>query len=469
MAKGTTSVVNLATFSASAFSGAPDSLVVDDNGNIYGTAAGGGVNGMGSVWALPAGSHTMQTLASYDTSTTGFGPNGVLLSGGFLYCTAEEGGQNGDGTIFKVPVGGGDPTDVTPFDETNGSFPNDGLIEYNGTIYGTTSGGGMSGNGVVFSWPSNGGPISRLASFGGDAGTAANGNLVVSNGALFGTAFFEPGLCGNGESFELPISGGTILAVPFTGTEGSTPIDGLYVVGSTTVGVAVAGGAHYGTIFSVNPSNFAPTVKYTFQSSDAGPYRVLGTDAAGNLYFLGDQNDSTPIQVGVVVKVDFSGSGTVPPSSGGPQTLTWTGGGDNETWSNPANWDKNASPIDGDSLVFPANHAATTQNDLSDLALASITIDGDYTLAGNTIGVGSAITVKSGTSVLAMPTVLALGGTELDVNGGSLEVASALSGPGSVQVTGPSATLEPPWQRDHHGNDHVAGHPDFHGEDREWG
>jgi hypothetical protein len=125
-----------------------------------------------------------------------------------------------------------------------------------------------------------------------------------------------------------------------------------------------------------------------------------------------------------------------------PTTLTWTGGGDNESWSDPENWDKDESPIDGDSLVFPANNSATTQNDRTDLALASITINGDYTLAGNTIGVGSGITVTAGTSVLAMPTVLALGGTELDVNGGSFEVASALSGPGSIQVTGPTAKLE---------------------------
>src|SRR5262245_16226978 len=36
---------------------------------------------------------------------------------------------------------------------------------------------------------------------------------------------------------------------------------------------------------------------------------------------------------------------------------TWTGGGANNVWSNPANWAANVAPSPGDDLVFPAGAA----------------------------------------------------------------------------------------------------------------
>lgn len=68
-------------------------------------------------------------------------------------------------------------------------------------------------------------------------------------------------------------------------------------------------------------------------------------------------------------------------------TVTWTGGGSDSLWSNPANW-AGGVPVDGDSLVFPANASRRAAvNDLVGLVVASMTIDapsaGGYDLSGN--------------------------------------------------------------------------------------
>jgi hypothetical protein len=76
-----------------------------------------------------------------------------------------------------------------------------------------------------------------------------------------------------------------------------------------------------------------------------------------------------------------------------PATLTWTGGGSNNLWSNPANWG-GSSISANDALVFPSTGSGTviTVNDLADdFDIASITFsDGGgsrtYILQGDGIG-----------------------------------------------------------------------------------
>ena len=94
-----------------------------------------------------------------------------------------------------------------------------------------------------------------------------------------------------------------------------------------------------------------------------------------------------------------------------PGTITWTGGSTaSSNWSDPANWDLNRAPIDGDSVVFPDENVArtTNTNDLSGLSLNSITFQDEaggatatpYTIAGDpvTLGAGGIVDGVSGTS-----------------------------------------------------------------------
>src|SRR5438067_877472 len=55
-------------------------------------------------------------------------------------------------------------------------------------------------------------------------------------------------------------------------------------------------------------------------------------------------------------------------------TRSWTGGGGNVLWSNPANWQGNVAPIDGDDLVFTVGDTPTlaTTNDFPLITLHSI-------------------------------------------------------------------------------------------------
>jgi uncharacterized repeat protein (TIGR03803 family) len=123
-------------------------LIQGTEGNLYGTATGGGAYGAGTVFkiTLPG---TLAALASFDY-TDGSAPWAGLVQGsdGNLYGTTQYGGANnsrfdnigsGDGTIFEVTTGGV-LTTLYSFNATDGQQPFAGLLQAtNGKFYGTTS------------------------------------------------------------------------------------------------------------------------------------------------------------------------------------------------------------------------------------------------------------------------------------------------------------------------------------------
>lgn len=88
-------------------------------------------------------------------------------------------------------------------------------------------------------------------------------------------------------------------------------------------------------------------------------------------------------------------------------TLTWTGAA-GSSWSASANWAEGLTPQDGDSLVFPASAIGVTNNDVTGLDLAKISVgfasSTKYTFTGNAItvqgGIGPPI-ASLGNSLLA--------------------------------------------------------------------
>ncbi|CAA2157879.1 hypothetical protein MBRA_03232 [Methylobacterium brachiatum] len=129
------------------------------SGTIYGTTAGGGESGKGTVYALSpngTGGFNRTTLASLGTGDTNSGasPNGVIVdSSGNLYGTTSYGGKNNAGTVFEVEKGSGTAKPLASLDgNSEGGHPN-GLpvIDAKGTIYATTTDGGANGKGTVFS------------------------------------------------------------------------------------------------------------------------------------------------------------------------------------------------------------------------------------------------------------------------------------------------------------------------------
>lgn len=158
---GTESV--LYTFTGGADGAGPGSLVMDEQGNLYGIAASGGnyVNGCGggcgTVFRLtPSGKQSV--LHAFTGGVDGVAPLGRLVrdAKGNLYGATQEGGSattnfNGPGTVFKVTPEGKE-TILYNFSATGDGFnPVGGVIrDGQGNIYGTTLYGGAFGHGTVF-------------------------------------------------------------------------------------------------------------------------------------------------------------------------------------------------------------------------------------------------------------------------------------------------------------------------------
>ena len=132
-------------------------LITDPNGNFYGTATEGGVQGGGSIFELtPAGSGwnftAIQSLPG--SGISGTFRNLMLSSSGTIYATTHCDGEDSAGTVYKlVPGTGGSWTYTLLYTFTGGtdglySFSN--LVMFGNRLYGTTNQGGTYGQGVVF-------------------------------------------------------------------------------------------------------------------------------------------------------------------------------------------------------------------------------------------------------------------------------------------------------------------------------
>ena len=108
--------------------------------------------------AIAAPAQTFGTLASFDFFQTGANPQYMSLvqgTDGNIYGTATEGGVEGSGTVFKITTGG-DLTFLCDFGESGcpgGGHPFAGLIQAaDGNFYGTAWQGNASGSNTLYGW-----------------------------------------------------------------------------------------------------------------------------------------------------------------------------------------------------------------------------------------------------------------------------------------------------------------------------
>jgi len=292
VASGSSAVTTLANFDSNGTDGTnPNSgLVMDADGNLYGTTEDGGADGEGTVFEVAQGSGAATTLASFD-ETNGAGPVGDLVmdAAGNLFGTAEAGGVDGVGTLFEVAKDSGNVTALANFDGTNGASPTSGLIaDAAGNLYGTTSFGGSADDGTVFELPAGYGAVGVLASFDGINGASpSNGLIVDSAGDLFGTASVG-GAANDGTVFEVAAGSGAVTALAsFNGTNGSIPNSPLVMDSAGNLyGTASQGGAsNVGTVFEVAAGTGPITALASFDGTNgAGPSAGLYLDVMGNLY-----------------------------------------------------------------------------------------------------------------------------------------------------------------------------------------
>jgi uncharacterized repeat protein (TIGR03803 family) len=307
------SLTTLGTFDGVNGSGPNGSLIIDANGNLLGTASGGGASGYGTVFELQnTGSGYAATPAVVVDLTLADGryPSAGLTvdASGNLYGTGVVGGT-AQGTAFEIQKTGSSyasaATVLANFGVGSaGAQPRGGLlIDAGGNLLGTTYYGGTSGDGTVFEIQKAGSGYAAapttLFNFSGTNGIAPQAGLVAdANGNLFGTTYFggssipANGGYGYGSVFEIPKTGAGYASTPttltsFNGTNGSEPTANLIVdangdlFGTTRFG----GPAGDGTVFEIQNTGSgylsAPTTLAYFDGTDGSD--LGGPSGGGNL------------------------------------------------------------------------------------------------------------------------------------------------------------------------------------------
>jgi uncharacterized repeat protein (TIGR03803 family) len=297
-------------------------LVRDRAGNLYGTTDQNGAFGYGMVFKVDQrGNETV--LHSFTGSPDGADPLAGLVRDktGNLYGTTAGGGASGYGTVFKVDQRGKETVLYSFTNSPDGAYPYAGLVrDKAGNLYGTTTGGGSSNVGTVFKVDPTG-KETVLHSFTYLDGAAPYAPLVRDKaGNLYGTTSYGGSACfppsGCGTVFKLDTSGKETVLYSFTGSpDGAYPYAGLVrdkagnLYGTTQEG----GSSGYGTVFMVDLTG-KETVLYSFTNSPDGAYPFAGLvrDKAGNLYGTTVYGGDSPcLGCGTVFMVDTSGNETV--------------------------------------------------------------------------------------------------------------------------------------------------------------
>ena len=243
-------------------------LIMDTTGNLYGTAFDGGAYDAGAVFELsPSGTETvLHSFCQQMGCPDGYYPQAGLVmdTNGNLYGTTLYNGAYGGGTVFKISSDGTATTFYNFCTATgckNGRYPQAGLIlDTNGNLYGTTYGGGAHGQGTVFELSPSGAETVRhsfCARTGCPDGSHPRADLVMDTaGNLYGTTY-SGGTNSVGTVFKLSPNGTETVLHSFAanGSDGTHPYAGLVTdTMGNLYGTTYSGGANgYGTVFKVTP------------------------------------------------------------------------------------------------------------------------------------------------------------------------------------------------------------------------
>jgi uncharacterized repeat protein (TIGR03803 family) len=274
----------LANFATSNGSTPMSSLIEDTSGNLYGsTLLGGGTRKRGSIFRVTKAG-VLTTLHGFDTrDDDGNDLYGglVLDANGNLYGTASTGGQDKGGTVFKRSTNG-TLTVLHRFSNLDHSDPRGNLAwDHDGNLYGTT----YAGNGSVFRVNSDS-SFDLLHSFNGANGSKPYAGVTMGpDGNFYGTT--ESGGANNmGTIYRITPLGGHTLLYSFDGATGRAPLAGLTLASDGNFyGSTSAGGANgKGTLFQIHPSG-GFNILYSFSGPEGEtPYASLTEDDSGNLF-----------------------------------------------------------------------------------------------------------------------------------------------------------------------------------------
>jgi uncharacterized repeat protein (TIGR03803 family) len=251
------------------------SVILDSEGDLYGTTWFGGGNNYGTVYELAPKSGKWQEslLYSFSPGQSGVNPIAGLIfdSLGSLYGATAAGGTYGAGNIFRLTRrSGGGAWSLAILYSFRGASDGNGpystpAFDGSGNLYGTTNVGGTKGFGTVFQLqPSGVGyKFILLHTFtGSDGGNPQTGVTLDSAGNVYGTTTGQL-TNGNGTVFELtPASGGkwqeTVLYSFTGGSDGASPaapvtFDSLGNIYGTALTGGLGSGGGNGVVFEITP------------------------------------------------------------------------------------------------------------------------------------------------------------------------------------------------------------------------
>jgi uncharacterized repeat protein (TIGR03803 family) len=340
------------------------SLIMDANGNLFGTTFSGGAHLAGSVFEIvktDGGYASIATTLASFSGADGEGPHAGLVAdaNGNLFSTTGFGGAQGSGTVFEIAkIASGyasTPTTLVSFcalpNCADGADPAGGLIiDGDGNLFGTTLNGGAHlagpGSGTVFEIAKTAKGYAStptiLVSFCAlpncADGAGPQGDLIADvKGNLFGTTHsggangFSPG----GTVFEVAKTAKGHASTPTTlvsfcslpnCADGSVPVAGVIadansnLFGTTALNGANGGGTLFEVVKTAKGYASTPTTLVNFCSlancaDGANPQGNLIADADGNLFSTtrdgGANGNGTVYEVtgsGFVVKPIFAGT-----------------------------------------------------------------------------------------------------------------------------------------------------------------
>ncbi len=208
----------LYTFSGSDGQAPYGGLILGNDGLLYGTTAGGGIDNAGTVFRISRDGATFQQLHVF-TGPDGFELFAGLIQGsdGLLYGTTISGGSTGGGTIFKLGTDGTGFAVLGEFDNKPGftflggqQVPWSTIVEGpDGNLYGSSLTGGA--NGSLYRVARDGSGFTTLYSFSALDSSNINidggyplATLIASDGSLYGTTSYGSA-SGFGSIFKLSL------------------------------------------------------------------------------------------------------------------------------------------------------------------------------------------------------------------------------------------------------------------------
>ncbi len=193
----------------------PNCLIVDFDGNLYGTTAGGGTNGEGTAFKLTTAG-TLTTLHTFcddiDCPGAPEEPNGIIQgSDTNFYGTTSIGGAFNQGTVFKLTPQGTFTTLYSFCALTNcldGNAPEAPVIQaFDGNLYGTTKFGGSNDFGTIFRLTPEG-TLTTLYNFTAETdGASPDVALLQGSDTNFYGIMERGGSMGDGVIFQLTSEG----------------------------------------------------------------------------------------------------------------------------------------------------------------------------------------------------------------------------------------------------------------------